>query len=109
MLLLDENLSHRLVPMLQAAYPGTDQVARAGLGGTDDAAVWRHARDHGFVIVTKDDDFLDLAAHHGPPPVVIRLSLGNCRNARVLSALIDQHAAIAEVISSKRVGVIELS
>lgn len=46
-LLLDENLSHRLVPALQAAYPGSSQVTLIGLSGADDRTVWRHARDHG--------------------------------------------------------------
>lgn len=65
----------------------------------------RHARDHGFVIVTKDDDFLDLAAHYGPPPVVIWLKLGNCSNARVLAALQSQQVVIAEMVAAGQVGV----
>ena len=107
-LLLHENLSHRLVPDLQESYPGTLQVASLGLSGADDLAVWRHAREHGFAIVTKDDDFLDLCAHYGPPPVVIWLRLGNCRNAKVLSALQSQQAAISQMLESGKVGVIEL-
>lgn len=107
-LLLDENLSHRLVLGLQAAYPGSSQIAFLGLSGADDHTVWRYTRDHGFVIVTKDDDFLDLSAHYGPPPVVIWLLLGNCSNAKVLSALQEQQAVIAEIVDAGRVGVIEL-
>ncbi len=78
------------------------------MAGADDQAVWSHARDKGFVIVTKDDDFLDLAAHHGPPPVVIWLRLGNCDNARVLSVLHEQQAEIAQRVNAGKVGVIEL-
>jgi predicted nuclease of predicted toxin-antitoxin system len=47
-LLLDENLSHRLVPALQADYPGSTQVALEGLGGADDWSVWCCAREQGF-------------------------------------------------------------
>ncbi len=107
-LLLDENLSHRLVPALQADYPGSTQVTLAGLGAADDQAVWRHALDSGFVIVTKDDDFLDLAAYHGAPPVVIRLVLGNCRNEQVLAVLHAHRQAIQDVVDRGDVGVIEL-
>ncbi|MFO1226998.1 DUF5615 family PIN-like protein [Roseateles sp.] len=107
-LLLDENLSHRLVPGLQAAYPGSGQVTLLGLSGADDHAVWRYARDQGYVVVTKDDDFLDLAAHYGPPPVVLRLLLGNCSNDRVLTALVDHQSSIMERIEAGDVGVIEL-
>ena len=107
-LLLDENLSHRLVPALQADYPGSTQVTLAGLGAADDQAVWRHALDSGFVIVTKDDDFLDMAAFHGAPPVVIRLVLGNCRNEQVLAVLHAHRHAIQDVVDRGDVGVIEL-
>jgi predicted nuclease of predicted toxin-antitoxin system len=108
-LLLDENLSHRLVPGLQSAYPGSSQVALLGLSGAHDDRVWRCAREQGFVLVTKDDDFLDLAAHHGPPPVVIWLQLGNCSNAKVLSLLQDQRDVIERAVETGGVGVIELS
>ena len=35
-LLLDENLSRRLVPFLQHAYPGTSQVVLLGLESASD-------------------------------------------------------------------------
>ena len=38
-LLLDENLSHRLVPLLQLADPEISQVTQLGLGGAVDLAV----------------------------------------------------------------------
>lgn len=60
-LLLDENLSRRLVPFLQSAFPGSTQVALAGLERADDRAIWQYAREHDFVIVTKDADFYDLS------------------------------------------------
>ncbi|RZS54749.1 DUF5615 family PIN-like protein [Sphaerotilus mobilis] len=107
-LLLDENLSHRLVPALQLDYPGSTQVTLAGLGAADDRAVWRYAAESGFVLVTKDDDFLDLAAHHGAPPVVIRLVLGNCRNEQVLAVLHAHRQAIQDMVDCGDVGVIEL-
>lgn len=53
-LLLDQNLSYRLVEPLQDTYPDTTQVRLAGLERADDRAVWEYAREHDFVIVTKD-------------------------------------------------------
>lgn len=95
--------------MLQAVYPGSSQVDLLSLSGSDDRAIWNYAREHDFVIVTKDDDYLDLSAHHGSPPVVIRLVMGNCSNARVLAALCDRHGAIQEILGrGSSVGVIEL-
>jgi predicted nuclease of predicted toxin-antitoxin system len=107
-LLLDENLSFRLLPALEPVYPDSAQVAQVGLSGANDRAVWQYARDQGYVLVSKDDDFLDLAAHHGPPPVVIRLALGNCPNERIVQALLGQARAIHDAVTRANVGVIEI-
>ncbi len=55
-LLLDENLSRRLVPALQEQFPGSSQVVLLGLEQASDPELWEYAREHDFVIVTKDDD-----------------------------------------------------
>jgi predicted nuclease of predicted toxin-antitoxin system len=76
-LLLDANLSHRLLRRLNPVFPGSRQVNRAGLRGRTDKAVWDWAAHHGFTIVSKDNDFRQLSFLHGPPPKVIWLSIGN--------------------------------
>ena len=55
-LLLDENLSRRLVSFLQQDYPGSTQVALIGLERADDKDIWEFAKKNGFVIVTRDAD-----------------------------------------------------
>ncbi len=60
-LLLDENLSSRLVPFLQHDYPGSSQVVLLGLEAASDSVVWHTAKNHGFVIVTRDADFEELS------------------------------------------------
>jgi len=72
-LLLDENLSRRLVPFLQHAYPETSQVVLLGMESATDKEVWQRARDEGFVIVPRDADFQELSLVWGQPPQVIRL------------------------------------
>ena len=49
-----------------------------------DAEIWRYAASEGRVIVSKDKDFLDLAAVRGTPPIVLLLSVGNASNAQLL-------------------------
>ena len=44
-LLLDENLSRRIVPFLQAAFPGSTQIALLGLESASDSEIWRYAKD----------------------------------------------------------------
>ncbi len=61
-LLLDENLSRRLVPFLQHDYPGSSQVVLLGMESAADKDVWQRARDESYVIVTRDADFQELSS-----------------------------------------------
>ncbi|MDP3070643.1 MAG: DUF5615 family PIN-like protein [Opitutaceae bacterium] len=55
--------------------------------GADDSVIWQAAAAQGFVLVTKDDDFLELAILRGAPPKVVVIGLGNCRTAAVAALL----------------------
>lgn len=86
-LLLDENLSPRLIENLADLYPETLHLADCGLVGATDEEVWRYALENGFAIVTKDSDFSQRSAIRGSPPKVIWLRIGNCSTARALFVL----------------------
>ncbi len=76
--LFDQNLSRWLAQRLADIYPGSVHVADIGLDQESDATVWEHARQGGFVLVSKDADFVDLVAQRGPPPALVWLRVGNC-------------------------------
>ena len=86
-LLLDQNLSYRLVPVLQHLYPDIVHVSSVGLADADDDVVWAFARANGFTIVTKDSDFDQRAFLLGPPPKVVWVQLGNCTTRDVQTLL----------------------
>lgn len=95
-LLLDENLSFRMLADLEAAFPGSNQVTRLGLETADDFAIWTYAREHGFTLVTKDSDFHEIATLHGSPPKIIWLKCGNRPRWYVTSLLLKhRHALLA--------------
>jgi predicted nuclease of predicted toxin-antitoxin system len=106
--LLDENLSKRLVPFLQADYPDTSQVVLLGLEQASDREIWQYAKQHDYVIVTKDSDYQDLNELYGSPPQVILLMLGNSDKARLLKVLIDRKEDIQQLLSSPDIGCIEI-
>ena len=64
-----------------------------------DRAIWAHARDHGFVIVTRDEDFHRLSVLHGPPPKVIWVRLGNCSTDDVIRLLRVRREEIEEFVA----------
>lgn len=107
-LLLDESLSRRLVPALQERFPGSSQVALLGLEQADDLELWEYARQQGFVLVSKDEDFKDLQTLHGSPPKVVLLRLGNCTNQQVLEALLRSADRVIDLLQQDGVGVVEV-
>lgn len=107
-LLLDENLSRRLVPFLQHAYPGTDHVVLMGLEAASDRQIWERARRDDFVIVTRDADFGEMASVLGQPPKVIRLRSTNPTRAATLDLLLGQQALIEEALMAQGMAVVEL-
>ena len=102
-LLFDANLSPKLVGRLGGLFPDSVHLFSTGLiRATPDERIWDYARDNGFMIVTADADFLDLAASRGSPPKVVRLENCNYRTSQV-EALLRRHAIwIAELEGSPR-------
>ena len=86
-LLLDQNLSHRLVVDLQSDFPGSAHVRDLGLERADDQTIWEVARNQGFIIVSKDADFHQRSFVHGHPPKVVWLRIGNVSTRRVLEIM----------------------
>jgi predicted nuclease of predicted toxin-antitoxin system len=107
-LLLDENLSRRIVPFLQADFPGTSQVALEGLERASDLDVWQYAKDHDFVIVSKDSDFYELSLLHGSPPKVVWLQVGNVSKSAVMQLLLDNRETIARLLADPDTACVEI-
>lgn len=107
-LLLDENLSRRLIPLLQTDYPGSDQVVLLGMESASDADVWRRAKTDDFVIVTRDADFQELSLVWGHPPKVIRLKTFNQSRAATLKVLIDNKDLIIQTLITGNLASVEI-
>jgi predicted nuclease of predicted toxin-antitoxin system len=98
-LLLDENLSRRLVPLLQDLFLGTSQVTLLGLEHATDRQIWEFARENDFVIVTSDADFEELSVLLGSPPHVIWLKGANATKAVILRLLTTQETFVRQCVS----------
>ena len=107
-LLLDENLSRRIVPFLQHDFPGTSQVVLLGMASASDKEVWERAKVDGYVVVTRDADFQELSLVWGAPPQVIRLRTPNQTRSSVLKLLLDNRTAIRTALGIDGVASIEI-
>ncbi len=107
-LLLDENLSRRIVPLLEPHSPGSTQVALVGLERASDLDIWRFARENDFCIVTRDADFYDLTLVHGIPPKVVWLRGANPTKTAVANILIENRDRILDMLTAEEVTCVEL-
>ena len=88
--LLDQNLSFRLVGVFLPRFPGSLHVRDVDLTGDDDERIWALAKHEGFVIVTKDNDFLARGLVRGHPPQIVQICLGNASTHRIASLLTNR-------------------
>lgn len=88
-LLFDQNLSRHLVRHLAVEYPASSHVTDVDLDTATDTEIWAWAGEHGYMIVSKDSDFRQLAFMHGPPPKAVWLRTGNASTLDILNILRD--------------------
>jgi len=70
-LLLDENGSWRLVAYLRPHGAAEWHGRAIGLRESPDTSSWRYARQHGYDVLTKEEDFVRLVLAEGFPPRVL--------------------------------------
>lgn len=107
-LLFDENLSPKLVAMLVDVFPSSAHVHRVGLGSASDDAIWKHAREHGYTLVSKDSDFQEMSLLYGWPPKVVWLKRGNCSTQHIEIILRSRVAQIEALLNDPQTAVLLL-
>ena len=98
-LLLDENLSPKLVDYLADAFPNCNHVVLLGMRGHPDTEIWHLAKQDGYVLVSKDDDFRQRSFVCGAPPKVIWLSIGNAGTSAIRQLLLDSVTRIEAFVA----------
>jgi len=88
-LLNDENSAPSLAQRLSDLYAGSAHVRDVGLTTADDEQIRLHARDGGYLIVTKDDDFRQRSFLRGAPPKVLWAKL-----AIAPPPMLNEHCAV---------------
>jgi predicted nuclease of predicted toxin-antitoxin system len=95
-LLLDENLSDRIVYRIIDLYPNSERVKTLTLTNTDDEIIWEYAKANDFVIVSKDADFHQRSLLCGHPPKFIYLRIGNSPTSKIVQILRDNFDTIIQ-------------
>ena len=93
---IDAQLSPAIAPWI-ANHFGVEVSALRDLGLRDatDSQIFLRAKEANAVVMTKDNDFVELVNRLGTPPQVIWLTCGNTSNARLRQILVKTlHQAI---------------
>lgn len=108
-LLFDANLSWKLSAKLKEHFTDCQHVDHLGFPPPlQDHEIWNFAASNGFMIVTNDEDFLNLVNMKGFPPKVVLLKTGNQSTNFIEGLLIKHKSDIASLHTAKDYGVIEL-
>jgi uncharacterized protein (DUF433 family)/predicted nuclease of predicted toxin-antitoxin system len=107
-MLLDENLSRRLLRSLVDLFPGSSHAKLEALHQVPDELVWDYAQSNGFCLVSADSDFYERAIALGPPAKLILLR-GFKYPALEAEQLLRSHAdRIAEFLDDAELAVLIL-
>ena len=107
-LLLDANISWKLINGLKPIFKECAHVDFVGIKApVEDIDIWNYATNKGYIIITKDNDFVDLLELNGFPPKVVLLKTGNNRSQALMELLIKIKPLI-EDLEKNNYGLLEI-
>jgi predicted nuclease of predicted toxin-antitoxin system len=99
-LLLDENISSKLVKFLTNEFPESSHIDFLKMQGATDTSIWEYAKTENYIIVSKDNDFRQRSFLFGSPPKVVWLSVGN-GSTQIIKDLLQNNALIIQSFSQQ--------
>jgi len=107
-ILLDANISWKLVNILKPVFGECTHVDLIGLKvPAKDMSIWTYALENGYIIITKDTDFLDLLELKGFPPKVVLIKSGN-NSSKILADIITNAKSKIEDLENNEYGLLEI-
>ena len=100
-ILLDQNISYRLVKIISQQYPDAKQVRELGLENATDIEIFEFAGKNGYTIVTFDSDFCDLNNLKGFPIKVIWLRTGNTTTKNLAGIFRNKYDLIRKFLTEE--------
>ena len=107
-LLFDQNISHRLLKLIQDILPESKQVRELGLENYSDKQIWEYAKENDYNIVTFDADFYDFSLVWGHPPKIIWIRTYNQTTKNVEELLRKYVSTILEFLNDNDLACLEI-
>ena len=108
-ILIDENISSRLVSRIQHVFPDVEHVKTLGLMTTNDFNIFMYARQNGYdAVLTLDEDYYNIQLAHGMPPKIIWLRVGNCSTNALTQVILNNTDAIYAFLFNPQLECLEI-
>lgn len=109
MLLFDQNVSSRILKLIEFDFPGSTHVVREGMQDAADSVIFDYAGQNNLAVVTFDSDFVDLSMVRGHPPKIIWLRIRNQTTENIAVILRANRSSIDYFLKSEQSDVLEIS
>lgn len=100
-LLLDQNISHKVVGQLRQHFNEIYSIREFDLTNAMDFKIWEFAKSNEFTIVTFDEDFYKIQLIRGYPPKIIWFKTGNILKQQFVNFLIAQKEMVHAFVNDK--------
>jgi len=100
-LLLDQNISYKVVNPLRQHFNEIYSIREFGLTDASDLKIWEFAKTNNFTIVTFDEDFYKIQLINGFPPKIIWFKTGNILKQRFVEFLLSQKEMIQAFVKDE--------
>ena len=108
-LLLDENISWRLVSKLKQYFDEVTHINFVDISQpVSDKQIWNFALENSFIIITNDADFIDLMNLYNFPPKVVLLKTNNQSTNYIFSLIVAEIEEIKRLEQTTEYGLLEL-
>ena len=107
-ILLDANISWKIAKNLDPIFGKCEHVDFIKINiPANDLEIWNYAKENEYIIITKDNDFIDLLEKNGFPPKVVLLKTGNNRSSD-LEALLIKAINMIKDLETGNFGLLEI-
>lgn len=108
-LLLDANISWRIIKLVESDFPNCFHSKDIKVNQpAKDIEIWNFAKENDFTILTHDDDFEKLLLVKGAPPKVIILKTFNKNTKQIAELLISKKEIIGSFVSNNELLILEI-
>jgi len=106
-LIIDAQISPAIAAWINRTFDDIQAISARSveLQYAKDSVIYSYAKDNGYVIMSKDDDFLNQLEKFGSPPALIWITSGNTSNERILP-LREFPTRFTKSLSCKRINII---